>query len=81
MSRERPAYRPVKHSVTLAGHRTTVSLEDEFWSALRDIAAAQDVPINTVVAQIDRDRNPQQGLASALRLFVLDWFRQQAGSN
>jgi predicted DNA-binding ribbon-helix-helix protein len=63
--------RPVKHSVTLKGHRTSVSLEDEFWDAFRALAATDGVPINALVAQIDADRGLETGLASAIRLFVL----------
>ncbi|MFT6674338.1 MAG: putative DNA-binding ribbon-helix-helix protein [Sulfitobacter sp.] len=63
--------RPVKHSVTLKGHRTSISLEDEFWSEFRAIAAQKDMPINALVAQIDAERGLDLGLASAIRLFVL----------
>lgn len=63
--------RPVKHSVTLQGHRTSISLEDEFWDEFRAIAAAQGQPINALVAQIDAARDMDTGLASAIRLFVL----------
>lgn len=63
--------RPVKHSVTLNGHRTSISLEDEFWLAFRDIAAEKNIPINALVAQIDVDRGTEIGLGSAIRLFVL----------
>ncbi|WP_116131742.1 ribbon-helix-helix domain-containing protein [Tropicimonas sp. IMCC34043] len=63
--------RPVKRSLTLSGHRTSVSLEDEFWTAFRDIARARKQPINALAAQIDRDRGLEMGLASAIRLFVL----------
>jgi len=63
--------RPVKHSVTLKGHRTSVSLEDEFWREFRAIAAQRGVPINALVAQIDAERGLDLGLASAIRLFVL----------
>lgn len=63
--------RPVKHSVTLKGHRTSISLEDEFWQALRDIAAKKSMPINVLVAEIDVDRGDSMGLASAIRLYVL----------
>jgi predicted DNA-binding ribbon-helix-helix protein len=44
--------RPVKHSVTLKGHRTSISLEDEFWHEFRAIASEKDMPINALVAQI-----------------------------
>ncbi len=63
--------RPVKHSVTLQGHRTSISLEDAFWDEFRAIAASQGQPINALVAQIDTERDVDTGLASAIRLFVL----------
>ena len=62
--------RPVKHSVTLKGHRTSISLENEFWQALRTIAARQDKPINALVAEIDVARGAELGLASAIRAYV-----------
>jgi len=67
--------RPVKHSLTLHGHRTSVSLEDEFWRGLREIAAARGVAINSLAAEIDDTRQADTGLASALRVFVLRHFR------
>lgn len=63
--------RPVKHSVTLKGHRTSISLEEEFWRALRAIAERKSHPINALVAEIDVDRGADMGLASAIRVFVL----------
>lgn len=63
--------RPVKHSVTLRGHRTSVSLEDAFWAEFRALAAEKDIPINALVAQIDAERGMEMGLASAIRLYVL----------
>jgi len=63
--------RPVKHSVTLKGHRTSVSLEDEFWAEFRAIAAEKGKPINALVAEIDAERGMDLGLASAIRLYVL----------
>lgn len=63
--------RPVKHSVTLKGHRTSVSLEDEFWQEFRRLAAEKDMPINALVAEIDAERGMDTGLASAIRLYVL----------
>lgn len=63
--------RPVKHSLTLKGHRTSVSLEDEFWMAFRDIAARERRAINDLAAEIDAERGTETGLASAIRLFVL----------
>ena len=63
--------RPVKHSLTLKGHRTSVSLEMAFWQAFRDIATARDVPLNVLAAEIDAARDGDTGLASAIRVFVL----------
>lgn len=63
--------RPIKHSLTLHGHRTSVSLEEAFWDAFREIAAKRDIPLNQLAAQIDAARSGDEGLASAIRVFVL----------
>lgn len=63
--------RPVKRSLTLRGHRTSVSLEDAFWQAFREIARDEGKAINTLAAEIDADRGTEVGLASAIRVFVL----------
>ena len=63
--------RPKKRSLTLRGHRTSVSLEDEFWDAFRDIAQGDNRAINALAAEIDAQRGSDTGLASAIRLFVL----------
>ena len=63
--------RPVKHSLTIRGHRTSVSLEDEFWQAFKRIADAEGVGLNELAARIDAARGTSSGLASAIRLFVL----------
>ena len=63
--------RPVKHSVTLKGHRTSISLEDEFWVALRRISEEKGIAINALIAEIDVNRGTTSGLASAIRVFVL----------
>jgi len=62
--------RPVKHSLTLRGHRTSVSLEAEFWLEFRAIAARDGVALNALAARIDAARG-ETGLASAIRVFVL----------
>lgn len=62
--------RPVKHSLTLKGHRTSVSLEDVFWVEFRKIAAARGQAINDLASEIDAQRG-DIGLASAIRVFVL----------
>ncbi len=63
--------RPLKRSLTLRGHATSVSLETEFWRAFRRIAADRGQPVNALAAQIDAARDPDTGLATAIRLFVL----------
>lgn len=67
--------RPRKHSLTLRGHRTSVSLEDEFWAAFREIAEERSMPINVLAAEIDEKRGTSAGLATAIRLFVLAHYR------
>ena len=66
---------PVKHSLSLHGHRTSVSLEPEFWQAFRDIATARGQALNALAADIDDARAPGVGLASAIRVFVLKELR------
>lgn len=70
--------RPVKRSLTLRGHRTSVSLEEEFWHAFRDIAAARGLPINALAAEIDAARGMETGLASAIRVHVLKELQKAA---
>jgi predicted DNA-binding ribbon-helix-helix protein len=66
----------VKRSIVLRGHETSVSLEDEFWKALKEIAGKRLRTLSVLVDGIDANR--QQGnLSSALRLFVLDFYRSQ----
>ena len=67
--------RPVKHSLTLCGHRTSVSLEQVFWDGFREIAAARGLTMNALAVEIDAARN-DVGLASAIRVFVLDALRR-----
>ncbi|WP_375342066.1 ribbon-helix-helix domain-containing protein [Yoonia tamlensis] len=69
--------RPVKHSLTLRGHRTSVSLEDIFWQKFRKIAAENGKTINGLAAEIDEGRG-DIGLASALRVFVLEYTLNQS---
>jgi predicted DNA-binding ribbon-helix-helix protein len=66
----------VKRSVVLAGHKTSVSLEDAFWEGLKEIAGRRLMTLSSLVDSIDGQR--QQGnLSSALRLFVLEFYRSQ----
>ncbi len=70
--------RPVKRSLTLQGHRTSVSLEDDFWHAFRDIAQEQGRALNALAAEIDAARDSETGLASAIRAYVLAHYRARA---
>jgi predicted DNA-binding ribbon-helix-helix protein len=63
--------RPVKHSLTLKGHRTSVSLEAAFWDAFRKIAVSHGKTLNALAAEVDEGRESDIGLASAIRVFVL----------
>ena len=62
---------PVKHSLTLRGHRTSVSLEEPFWREFRRVASDEGRAVNDLAAEIDAARAPGTGLASAIRVFVL----------
>ena len=73
---EVPYHPPVKRSVEIAGHKTSISLEPLFWEILRAAAARDGVPINALVARIDAERiaSPTPpGLASAIRLWLVGW--------
>jgi predicted DNA-binding ribbon-helix-helix protein len=66
----------VKRSIVIAGHKTSVSLEDAFWRGLKEIASGRDMTLSDLVAAIDAER--QHGnLSSAIRLYVLDFYRNQ----
>ena len=69
-------HRPLKHSLTLKGHRTSVSLEDPFWQQFKKIAQERDLAINELAAEIDALRGTDTGLASAIRLFILEYITQ-----
>ena len=69
--------RPVKRSFTIKGHRTSISVEAPFWEALRQIAAAENIKLAALVATIDAERGAA-GLSSAVRVWVLDYFRRRA---
>ena len=63
-----------KRSLTLAGHRTSVSLEPDFWNALEEIASARKLSLSALVREVD-ERRGENNLSSALRLMVLAWYR------
>jgi predicted DNA-binding ribbon-helix-helix protein len=67
----------VKRSIVIAGHKTSVSLEDAFWKGLKEIAGGRDTTLSDLVASIDTERR-HGNLSSAIRLFVLDHYRSHA---
>ena len=74
-----PYHPPVKRSVEVAGHKTSISLEPVFWEMLRSVAAREGVPINALVARIDAERLEAEvppGLAGAIRV----WLAYNSGS-
>lgn len=73
-----PYHPPVKRSVAIAGHRTSISLEPVFWDMLQRAAAERGVPVSTLVATIDAQRikaATPPGLASAIRVWLLHHMR------
>jgi predicted DNA-binding ribbon-helix-helix protein len=67
----------VKRSIVVAGHKTSVSLEEAFWNGMKEISSERDLTLSELVGQID-DHRQQGNLSSAIRLFVLDHFRKRA---
>jgi predicted DNA-binding ribbon-helix-helix protein len=69
----------VKRSIVVAGHKTSVSLEEAFWNGMKEISGLRNMTLSELVGEIDNNR--QQGnLSSAIRLFVLDYFKNRAAS-
>ena len=66
----------VKRSVVLAGHKTSVSLEDAFWESLKEIAGSGNMSLSDLITAIDSGRH-NGNLSSAIRLFVLNFYREQ----
>lgn len=69
-----------KRSVTIHGHRTSISLETAFWTELRKIADARGSSVAALIAEIDEARGERANLSSAIRLHVLESLKQVAGS-
>lgn len=67
----------IKRSITIKGHSTSISLEATFWDALNEIAKKRDISIASLVAEIDTNRSSEikTGLSSAIRIFVLNYFK------
>ncbi len=74
----RSSTRPVKRSLTIAGHRTSISLEEPFWQALQQVAREKRKPLASLIFQIDAQRN-KTNLSSAIRVYLLEHFRERAG--
>ncbi len=66
--------RPRKHSFTIGGHRTSISLEAAFWDALKAVAAEDGLPVSQLIARIDAER-AGSGLSSAIRVWLLSRYR------
>jgi predicted DNA-binding ribbon-helix-helix protein len=68
-----------KRNIKLDGHKTSVTMEDTFWDAFKEIAAAQGTSVNRLIATIDHERHERPGtnLSSAIRLFIIDYYRSR----
>ncbi len=67
--------RIIKRSVTIDGHKTSISLEPPFWDALKDIAGKNHTSLNAMIAKIDKERS-SGGLSSAIRIYILHQYRE-----
>jgi predicted DNA-binding ribbon-helix-helix protein len=70
----------IKRSIDIAGRRTSVWLEDEFWTAFKEIAGGRDASLSELVGAIDKDRQ-HNNLSSAIRLFVLGYYQDHASGH
>jgi predicted DNA-binding ribbon-helix-helix protein len=68
----------VKRSVSIAGHRTSISLEEPFWEVLREIAERDKLSVQALIGRIDAERG-EQNLSSAIRVFILNDLRSRQG--
>jgi len=67
----------IKRSVTISGHRTSISLERPFWDALKEIACTEDVSVNELVRRIDAERDSEGNLSGAVRVYILAHFKNR----
>ncbi|THK35027.1 aryl-sulfate sulfotransferase [Ensifer sp. MPMI2T] len=67
----------LKHSATLHGHRTSITLEEPFWQELKSIAQSRGMPLARLIAEVDDGRGPDGNLSSALRVYVLAWVKSR----
>jgi predicted DNA-binding ribbon-helix-helix protein len=72
--------RPVKRSFTISGHRTSISLEEPFWDALKAIAKDEGVAVAALIGRVDANRG-KGGLSSAVRVWILQHFWERARRN
>ncbi|WFU44192.1 ribbon-helix-helix domain-containing protein [Bradyrhizobium sp. CB82] len=70
----------VKRSIVVAGHKTSVSLEEAFWNGMKEISSQRNITLSELVGEIDSNR-PHGNLSSAIRLFVLDYFKKRAAAD
>jgi len=70
----------LKRSVLIRGHKTSVSLEEPFWIGLKEIAGSRHQPLTAVLQQVDLERRDNANLSSAVRLFVLEHYRERANA-
>jgi len=70
--------RPVKRSFSLNGHHTSLSMEKPFWDALKEAADARALSLAALVSLIDERRDPDNGLSSAVRVWILDYYRSRS---
>lgn len=71
--------RDVKRSVTISGHRTSLSLEPMFWEALKELACSRKLSVNELVREIDSTREADENLSSAIRVHILSVYREKGG--
>ena len=69
----------MKRSIVIAGHQTSISIEEPFWKGLREIAAAKDMTLSELVASIDKDRR-RNNLSSHIRLYVLEYYQAKVAT-
>lgn len=77
-----PYHPPVKRSVEIAGHKTSISIEPLYWELLKQAAVIEGLPINALVARIDAERikaPTPPGLAGAIRLWLVGWLAERLG--
>lgn len=78
-----PYHPPIKRSIEIAGHKTSISLEPVFWDLLRRASAGAGLPVNALVARIDAERiaaPSPPGLAGAIRVWLVGWLQAQEGN-